>query len=640
MPPESLSTSPEQTQQPILSPEQADFAIQSLRIPREKLDELTKNPEFQKDLKILQDNPWNTTEHGEFLKKYLSTIDKKDGWQILRKADGSIDFWGWLSGKTPEELKKMVKWLTRDEKESYGIYVENEWKKLDAKNEQKIATGQKLDATISDINQKKVEKIATGQKLDATISKQFEQCTEQQVQLEKSLSEEGKLALKWDVVSIKNNPSSLEYQELILKWVTEEQIKSGKADSMITALYTYNNQAKFLEKGWVEKWKEADFQKTVDNFSDILGKDRRNLWDIPKFVGNTLISWERKEMVLQWVDKLVNSGKYNLSQTTYNAESGYITFYGERKGESTRIDTSKNPPVLEYQKNGLSIGKIIEKQELSDEEKSREAGIEREHKNFSENKNTTRTALLQNWYQILIDPSEEGKKFIEKYQNFSFSDSLNPQKKAEMLTAINTEKIRVKWLPWDTSNTELDKKQKAAQSSIEKSLDSFKEAIDITVKNIDTLPKIPKDSNTTFERTAEYNLNFLTYIWYDTIGQENMEKVIRTLNSPENPKRSEIGEINLNEKLDTLKTQALTLAIANLVRAGRKENIQTVPTEKDMKNEATQKSWDDVDKKNHIIAARQTQSLWFREALMVVKRNMMNEWGSLKTEASIKSVLL
>ena len=88
-----------------------------------------------------------------------------------------------------------------------------------------------------------------------------------------------------------------------------------------------------------------------------------------------------------------------------------------------------------------------------------------------------------------------------------------------------------------------------------------------------------------------------------------MERVIRTLNSPENPKRSEIGEIHLNEKLDTLKTQALTLAIANLVRAGRKENIQTVPTEKDMKNEASQQSWDDVDKTDPIIAARQTQSL-------------------------------
>ncbi len=87
--------------------------------------------------------------------------DKKNGWQILRKADGSIDFWGWLSGKTPEEIKKMVKWLTDSEYDSYL-----EWKTN--KNNQKVATGQKLDAT----NEQKIATIWSGnqdlQKLDST----------------------------------------------------------------------------------------------------------------------------------------------------------------------------------------------------------------------------------------------------------------------------------------------------------------------------------------------------------------------------------------------------------------------------------------------------------------------------------------
>lgn len=50
-----------------------------------------------------------------------------------------------------------------------------------------------------------------------------------------------------------------------------------------------------------------------------------------------------------------------------------------------------------------------------------------------------------------------------------------------------------------------------------------------------------------------------------------MERIIRFLNSSENPKRSEIGEIDFNQKLDTPKNQALTIAIANLVREGRGE---------------------------------------------------------------------
>lgn len=130
---------------------------------------------------------------------------------------------------------------------------------------------------------------------------------------------------------------------------------------------------------------------------------------------------------------------------------------------------------------------------------------------------------------------------------------------------------------------------------------------------IKTLKEQTKNEETDedFDKNARYNLNFLAYIGYDGLGQENMERIIRTLNSPENPKRSEIGEIDLNKKLDTPKTQALTLALANLVRAGRKDEIKpgTEQTPEQKKTEESQKTWDGVDKTDPIIAARQTQSV-------------------------------
>ena len=86
-----------------------------------------------------------------------------------------------------------------------------------------------------------------------------------------------------------------------------------------------------------------------------------------------------------------------------------------------------------------------------------------------------------------------------------------------------------------------------------------------------------------------------------------MERIIRAMNSPQNPRRSEIGTIDLNEKLDTPKTKALTLAITSLVRGGRQSTGELTQEQKNI--EKSQQSWDGVDKTDPIIAARQTQSL-------------------------------
>jgi len=68
----------------------------------------------------------------------------------------------------------------------------------------------------------------------------------------------------------------------------------------------------------------------------------------------------------------------------------------------------------------------------------------------------------------------------------------------------------------------------------------YQPLVDKTAR-INTIESSSKDkkTDTTFESDAAYNLNFLSYIGYDALGQDGLERVIERLNSSNNPRRDE-----------------------------------------------------------------------------------------------------
>lgn len=360
-----------------------------------------------------------------------------------------------------------------------------------------------------------------------------------------------------------------------------------------------------------------------------------------------------------------------VSSLTRSAPETIVTRTGEKLSfvdpKNTRynyeIDLSQEPPKLAKALNGLSISRNIES--LSEEKKELgklEWDVQKltaaiNGQKASESINTIAwvdTSLLDE--QTKDGKSPEEKQSLEQYVSIkkSLAQVLVTWSLIERLKVIQKMKeanhsldgTRRKMInPENMTNP----KQEFLEQSLWKEqealtyLETLYQPLVDKSGRIKTLKEQTKNewSNEDFEKNAEYNLNILTTLGYDKLGQKNMERIISFLNSPENPKKSEIGEINLNQKLDTPKNQALTLAIANLVRAGRKENPKNweEQTSQQKKNEESQSGWDGVDKTDYIIAYRQTQSSGFKEALASVGRNMTQEWWELKMRWQLNSAL-
>lgn len=377
---------------------------------------------------------------------------------------------------------------------------------------------------------------------------------------------------------------------------------------------------------------------------------------------NKLLSDVPRDTRWQVVDTVTWLTKSN--PDTVVTRTGDTIRFNDPKNEkySYEIDLSREPPKLAKALNGLSISRNIEP--LS--EKKKELGklewdIQKLTEAVSGQKANEKINTIQSVDTSFLDEqtkdgkNPEMKKSLEQYTNSKkyLAQALTDGKPAERINAIqkmketnsSLEDIRRK-----TINTENMDNPK--QGELEQSLWKEQEALtylgtlyqQLVDKSgqIQLLKEQTKNegNNEDFEKNALYNLNFLSYIWYDALGQEGLERIIRGLNSSYNPHKDEIGTINLNEKLDTPKTQALTLAIANLVRNGRQQQSRWGIDTNQQKQEQSQKSWDTVDKSDPVIAARQTQSFGFREGLIWVRWNMSQEWWSLKTQSQFDKALL
>lgn len=416
-------------------------------------------------------------------------------------------------------------------------------------------------------------------------------------------------------------------------------------------------------------------QVYIANQNTILEKHPELKTEIREFEGYRFDLWIQESIQAKNVNKLLSDiprdTRWQIVDTVTSLTASKPETPVTRTGDTLRfadpqnekyqyeIDMGKQPPRLAKSLNWLSISRNVEP--LSEGKK--ELGkLEWETQKLTEAVNSQKasesidiiawvdTSLLDEQTKDGKNPKE--KQSLEQYLSTKkyLAKSLKEGNSTERLQAIQKMKEANNSLEETRRNMinpeNMDNPQ---QGNLEQSLWKEQEALTYLgtlyqqlvdkTGQIRLLKEQTKNewSNEDFEKNALYNLNFLSYVGYDSLGQDNMERIIRSLNSPNNPRQSEIGEIDLNRKLDTPKTQALTLAIANLVRNGRTTTWWTWAEMS--KWEKSQQSWDGVDKTDPIIAARQTQSAGFREALIGVKNNLTQEWWSLKTNSQLETVL-
>ena len=402
-------------------------------------------------------------------------------------------------------------------------------------------------------------------------------------------------------------------------------------------------------------------QVYIANQNTILEKHPELKTEIREFEGYRFDLWIQESIQAKNVNKLLSDiprdTRWQIVDTVTSLTASKPETPVTRTGDTLRfadpqnekyqyeIDMGKQPPRLAKSLNWLSISRDIAPVN-AEEQKRKEAEQELREKQWKTKISEATYADIfkqeptQTSYQKLA--KQESIKKITQEKDAISNGYSTLKSTTEKLDA--THKIIEKI---DQINDERKKDADLLQdNAIERTLEVEKFALQDISRNLslelqgekNIPPGSPREKwDNTFESTAAYNLNFLSYIGYDSLGQDNMERIIRSLNSPNNPRQSEIGEIDLNRKLDTPKTQALTLAIANLVRNGRTTTWWTwaeIP-----KWEKSQQSWDGVDKADPIIAARQTQSAGFREALIGVKNNLTQEWWSLKTNSQLETVL-
>jgi hypothetical protein len=360
------------------------------------------------------------------------------------------------------------------------------------------------------------------------LEKDFQSLTEEATKLVASLSPEGQAALQKWVDTVRNNPESEEYKSLIKKWVTPEDIASGKANGMLASIYAVRNSDTL--SAYVSPDKKKDFESSITNMAGILGIDRK-VPEVWRFLQDSMVSWERKEATLAVAAKLVSSWRYTLSETTYDPRSGLITFRGKESWESTRIDTSRIPPVVEYSRNGLSLKSPIENETVSEEQKNRERGLTKISANLTSAKSESFTPMIQ-WYGNLIQEKDDvakGEEFLIIFQRINIENIQDPRKRANTLSIIQNERERVDKIDPSSEDIAIIQKHNDAKFAIKSSIDTFEKNLISLGKEYDELPVIPESRNDLTATTIRETLWKLTDMGYDELWQENLDKLIWAL---------------------------------------------------------------------------------------------------------------
>ena len=481
-----------------LEQKRRDFMKEKIDITDGKLRELFDTPWFSTDLDRIIDQRFVGVELIQFLEKYQIQI-------ISNTSDGR---------KFADLSEVDIKKLTDDDYDKY-----QNWKKI-LRNAAIIATEQENDW-------KKGTIIATEQE-NAEKQRLFDDLTKEAAKLVDSLSSKGQAALQKWVDTVRNNPESEEYKSLIRKWVTPEDIASGKANGMLASIYAVRNSDTL--SAYVSPDKKKDFESSITNMAGILGIDRK-VPEVWRFLQDSMVSWERKEATLAVAAKLVSSWRYTLSETTYDPRSGLITFRGKESWESTRIDTSRIPPVVEYSRNGLSLQSPIENETISEEQKNRERGLTKISTNLTNAKSESFTPMIQ-WYGNLIQEEEDvakGKDFLMIFQWINIENIQDSRKRANTLSIIQNERERVDKIDPSSEDIAIIQKHNDAKFAIKSSIDTFEKSLISLGKEYDELPVIPESRNDLTATTIRETLWKLTDMGYDELWQENLDKLIWAL---------------------------------------------------------------------------------------------------------------
>lgn len=471
-----------------LEQKRRDFMKEKIDITDEKLWELLDIPGFSSDLDRIMDQWFTGVELTQFLERYQI--------QVISKTSDGRDF----SKLKEEEVDE----LPRSEQKKYRYWI----------NINKDAVINGKDAGVKESRRE--------------LEKDLQSLTEEATKLVASLSPEGQAVLQKWVDTVRNNPESEEYKALIKKWVTPEDIASGKANGMLASIYAVRNSDTLST--YVSPDKKKDFENSITNMAGILGIDRK-VPEVWRFLQDSMVSWERKEATLAVAAKLVSSWRYTLSETTYDPRSGLITFRGKESGEATRIDTSRIPPVVEYSRNGLSLKSPIENETVSEEQKNRERGLTKISTNLTSAKSESFTPMIQ-WYGNLIQEKDDvakGEEFLVIFQRINMENIQDPRKRANTLSIIQNERERVDKIDPSSEDIAIIQKHNDAKFAIKSSIDTFEKSLISLGKEYDELPVIPESRNDLTATTIRETLWKLIDMGYDELWQENLDKLIGAL---------------------------------------------------------------------------------------------------------------
>lgn len=311
-----------QTESLRIPAEMRDFLVQKLGIPEWEIDTIVQDSEFIPSIENLMKNPENNTEKLLFLWKYIYdkviTASKENKMDVLEYAQS---IW-----KGEDYILKLDEYIDRRNKQAnIEDQIRIMGKELVASEEENLRT-----------NLLKTLELSTQRWRD-------------------SLSDEWKSELATLTEQKKQDPKFLE--ELKKQGYSEEEVRKmdDATISKFASWYVIVEQAENFAKKWYIRDRE-NYTEAVKGISDTLGIERR----IPTLDNIPLPPSDRRYRVIQAWTELLKTGNYNENAITYNSRTGRITFEPNTLwGMKAEIDTSRMPPILEYVRGSLRIGRDI-----------------------------------------------------------------------------------------------------------------------------------------------------------------------------------------------------------------------------------------------------------------------------------------
>jgi len=594
----------EHTPESALTQEMQDFIVSKLGLKLEDLSSAQANPSFSGDLQNLMNNSENSTERTAFLGKYIYEPIIAEAKQVGKDP---VDF--------AEEMRttgKMNFSQARGFKKYYADQAAINRNEKITKEEHKVweikDTVSDKDNRIQDLQQIHLdrEKAVTEHNARAfwSLNTQWQEQITQWIKDEKFL------------------------KELQDKWVLNaSEIQSGNFNQTITGYYIARHQAELAHLAT----NEEQFRNSSKNIADALGLDRHfPLAEIER----TIPPGDRRNTVLANSADLLNSGKYDPELTTYNAGTGYITFHNDVTGDTSRIDTSREPIKIEYMKDGLSISRELDSVngEEAEKEKSRDKAVwqvrewgQKLEKGISDFR-TLRTAE----YDLAGTPDKNGKTpnlfgtyVQENYENHEKYTWLEQSYMNDIGTIAPRDKAKITTLENMISLCD-NMKQNNAKNILDGNLDSWdREKIsnmlearsyqlhelknqEESLQKIDTkaLSYIPtRMSSADWENKAKESITYFSSLGLDKLGQQGFTEFLDAWNYQNKSQKEFQIDLSKNPELDPFQQKALRSAIdMKILKNGQNYNETFQNLEKKLNsNTWIQRNWNTPEKRANFL---------------------------------------